>query len=131
MSRIEPNLEALFWFVLLWSTCCLGFLQVAGMYPISSHRGRLSSGSTLLALGNTALWLALVAGTARFAYVELRWTTIVVVAGIVFLFVPDIFQALPARWRDGEAGLALGCCVIVFALGLLAWIGASSIGLRS
>ena len=62
-----------------------------------------------------------------FAYVELRWTTIVVVAGILFLFVPEIFQALPEQWRDGQAGLAVTCCAMAFALALLARVGETSI----
>jgi hypothetical protein len=75
------------------------------MYSIRDRRGDAPSVSTALILGNTALWLALLAGTGMFAYVELRWTTIVVVSGILFLFVPELFQALPTRWRDGDLGL--------------------------
>lgn len=127
MSKIEPNVLALFWFAVFWSVCCLGFLQLAGMYPIRNRRNDSPSRSTTLVLGNTALWLALIAGTAMFAYVELRWTTIVVVAGILFLFVPESFQALPEQWRDGQAGLTVTCCAMAFALVLLACVGETSI----
>ena len=117
MDHLEPNMVALCWFTLLWSVCCLGFFQLAGMYPIDRDG---AESSTLLVLGNTALWLALLAGTLMFAYAELRWTTTVVVAGILFLFIPELFQAIPGRWRDGRAGMAISGCILALALGLLA-----------
>jgi hypothetical protein len=127
MSQIEPNLLALCCFAVFWGVCCLSFFQLAGMYSIRDRRGDAPSVSTALILGNTALWLALLAGTGMFAYVELRWTTIVVVSGILFLFVPELFQALPTRWRDGDLGLFGFSCVIVSALAILAFVGATSI----
>ena len=126
MNHLEPNIIALSWFTLLWSVCCLGFFQLAGMYPID-RRGGGAERSTLLVLGNTALWLALLAGTLMFAYAELRWTTTVVVAGILFLFIPELFQAIPGRWRDGRAGMAISGCILAAALGLLAWLAADPV----
>jgi hypothetical protein len=119
MSQIEPNIQALSWFALLWSICCLGFFQLAGMYPLGRHTGR-SLMSTALVLANTALWLALLAATLHFAVGELRWTTIVILAGVLFLFVPELFQALPRRFRDGRQGLTLSACAFALALLLLA-----------
>jgi len=122
VNHLEPNVVALAWFALLWSVCCLSFFQLAGQYPI--HRSRSDGGpkAVLLVLGNTALWLALLAGTLMFAYAELRWTTIVVVAGLLFLFIPELFQAIPGRWRDGRAGMAIAGFVLVAALGVLACV---------
>jgi hypothetical protein len=119
VNSLEPNVIALFWFMLLWGICCLAFFQLAGMYPIrrSEARDRI-----LLVLCNTLLWVALLAGTLAFGWVELRWTTIVVAAGIVFLFTPALFQAVPARLRDGSAGMVIGGVTIVAALGLLAFL---------
>jgi hypothetical protein len=119
VNSLEPNVIALFWFVLLWGICCLGFLQLAGMYPIRRSEAR---DRTLLVFCNSALWLALVAGTLAFAWTELRWTTIVVTAGIVFLFTPALFQAMPDRLRNGSAGMVIGCVAIAAALGLLAFL---------
>ena len=82
MNHLEPNIAALCWFTLFWSACCLGFLQLAGMYPIRRRSGERAQSPGLLVVGNTALWLALLAGTLMFAYAELRWTTTVVVAGV-------------------------------------------------
>ena len=120
MTSLEPNVTALFWFVLLWGICCLAFFQLAGRYPIR----REAHDRTLLVLCNTVLWLALLAGTLAFAWVELRWTTTVVVAGIVFLFTPALFQAMPDRLHDSSAGMMIGAVAIVAALGLLAWLAA-------
>ncbi len=127
MNQIEPNPLAVCWFALLWSICCLSFFQLAGMYPIRERHRDEPAASTALVLGNTALWLTLLTGTGMFAYVELRWTTIVVVSGILFLFVPELFQALPRRWRDDDLGLLGSSCLIISALGLLAFVGATSI----
>jgi hypothetical protein len=124
MSHLEPNVTALSWFVLLWSVCCLGFLQLAGMYPLRASGEGGARCPVVLVLGNTALWLALLAGTLAFAWVELRWTTIVVVAGVLFLFMPELFQAIPERFRDGRGGLAIAGLVLIVALGALIRIGA-------
>ena len=70
-------------------------------------------------LAATALWIAVLAATVRFAVTELRWTTFVIVAGILFLFVPDIFQTLPPRFRDGRSGLVVSACAFAVALLLL------------
>lgn len=116
MSHLEPNIAALSWFVLLWSVCCLAFFQLAGMYPLRAASAR---NAVFLVLGTTALWLVLLAGTLAFALAELRWTSIVVVAGLLFLFIPELFQAIPGRFRDGRAGLALAGLVLIAALGVL------------
>ncbi len=119
MNHLEPNLVALSWFTLLWSVCCLGFLQLAGMYPLRAGGAGDARNPVLLVLGNTALWLALLAGTLAFASMQLRWTTIVVVAGLLFLFIPELFQAIPAR---------IAGCILAATLGLLAWLSAGTVG---
>ena len=121
MNHLEPNIAALSWFALLWSVCCLAFFQLAGMYPLRAAAAR---NAVLLVLGNTALWLMLLAGTLAFAWTELRWTSIVVVAGLLFLFIPELFQAIPGRFRDGRAGLAVAGLVLIAALGVLFCVGA-------
>ncbi len=115
MSAIEPNIEALAWFVALWSMCCLGFLQLAGLYPLRRAPTRPQV-SNLVVLAATMLWIATLAATVHFAVTELRWTTIIIVAGVLFLFVPEIFQVLPRRFRDGRSGLAMSACAFVAAL---------------
>ena len=119
MNQIEPNIQALAGFVALWSMCCLGFLQLAGLYPLRRHPEHVQV-PNLLVLAATILWIAVLAATVRFAVTELRWTTIVIVAGILFLFVPEIFQALPRRFRDGLSGLVVSAFAFAVALLLLA-----------
>ena len=126
MNHLEPNLIALSWFTLLWSVCCFGFLQLAGMYPLRAGGAGGARNPVLLVLGNTALWLALLAGTLAFASTQLRWTTIVVVAGLLFLFIPELFQAIPAHLRDGRKGMASAGCILAATLGLLAWLSAGT-----
>jgi len=119
MGAIEPNLPALGWFALLWSTCCLGFLQLAGRYPLGRGGGATLTGRVAV-LGATALWIALVVATLRFAAAELRWTTALVSGGLLFLFLPELFQMLPGRVRDGRLGLAVAIGAFALALLLLA-----------
>jgi hypothetical protein len=118
VNAIEPNIQALVSFVALWSICCLGFLQLAGLYPLQRRAPHLQV-SNLLVVAATALWIAALAATVRFALTELRWTTFVIVAGILLLFVPEIFQALPHRFRDGRSGLVISACASAAALLLL------------
>ena len=119
MSHLEPNITALSWFASFWSVCCLGFFQLAGMYPLRVRGEGGAHGPVMMVLGNTLLWLLLLAGTLAFASAELRWTTIVVVAGVLFLFIPGAFQAIPVRFRDGRAGLVIASLVLIAALGVL------------
>ncbi|EWY39058.1 hypothetical protein N825_08630 [Skermanella stibiiresistens SB22] len=120
MTNIEPNLMALPWFCVPLAIGCVAFLTLAGMLPLSSRpdaaRGR---GSGLLILSNSALLLALAAGTALHALTELRWTTVVVVGGVILLFSPLLFQIWPAAWRDNRTGLGLLAMVQAITLAAL------------
>jgi hypothetical protein len=118
MGQLEPNIQALAWFIALWSICCLGFFQLAGRYPLRRHATRTQASNGLV-LATTALWIAVLAATVRFAVSELRWTTIVIVAAVLFLFLPELFQALPRRFRDEPSGLAVSVGAFAIALLLL------------
>src|SRR2546430_4271333 len=50
------------------------------------------SAATLLVVGNAVLLTALVLGTSLYGYAELRWSTLIVVAGLVVLFTPGLFE---------------------------------------
>ena len=123
MTQFEPNATALFWFIPLWSACCLGFLHLSGMFPINddSHRARA------LVLPNTVLFTALLAGTLALAHHELRWTTIVLVALLLFLFLPEAFQALPARWRDGRSGAVAISFMLISAIAALIFMAGAEL----
>jgi hypothetical protein len=131
VSHIEPNVIALSWFALLWSVCCLAFLQLAGMYPLRAIGEDVARKPVLLVLGNTVLWLALLSGTLALAWGQLRWTTIVIVAGILLLFTPALFQIIPLRFRDGRAGMAIAGAILIAALGVLGYLIAGPIAVHA
>jgi len=121
MGTIEPNWVALLWFVPLATVCAIAFLVVSGMFPLSSRPAETRSGAaTALAACNGVLLLALLAGTALYGYAELRWTTLVVVTGLVVLFAPGLFEAWPSSTRDRPAGLLMLVGTQLFALAALA-----------
>jgi hypothetical protein len=61
-------------------------------------------GGVLLVVWNLVALTLLAALTAVYGYTELRWTTLVVIGGIVLLFSPLLFQVWPAAWRDSRLG---------------------------
>lgn len=113
MDSIEPNLVPLLWFALCCAVACVAFLVLAGAFPLSSRPDLAGSpGGTALALGNAVLLVVLVATTAWYGLSHLRWTSLVIAGGSVFLFAPGLFHLWPERWRDGRAGLALLSCLL-------------------
>ena len=124
MNALEPNLLALGWFIVFFSICCVGFFQLAGMYPLRREAGAPAA----LVIGSSALWLAMLAGTLLYAFATLRPTTTIVVGGLLFLFTPELFQVLPRAWRDSAVGVALSAAVLALALFGLTAVGAAPIG---
>jgi hypothetical protein len=132
MDAIEPNWISLLWFAAFATVCTLAFLSVAGMFPLRLRsEAEKSATATLLIVGNAILLVTLLSGTALYGYVELRWSTSVVVAGLVVLFAPGLFEVWPASLRDGKTGLAALIGVQIMALATLAkvagptWAGIS------
>lgn len=132
MDAIEPHWVASLWFAALATACALAVLVLAGMFPLRARPEAARSGLALLLVGcNAALLIALMTATFFYGYSELRWSTLIVVGGLVMLFAPGLFEALPAALRDGRAGLlvlagvqALGLAVLA-KVGGLAWIDMS------
>jgi hypothetical protein len=123
MDAIEPHWISLLWFAVLATVCTVAFLVIAGMFPLHSHPDSVGSGTaTLLVAGNALLLAALSIGTGFFGYSELRWSTLVVVAGLVVLFAPGLFEVCPSSLRDGSTGLAVLIGIQLFALATLAKI---------
>jgi len=72
-------------------------------------------------VGTTLLMVAmLLIGVALFAHETLRWTSVVVAGGLIFLFVPSVFEIIPNGWRDSRGGLALLVALQLASLALLA-----------
>jgi hypothetical protein len=127
MAAIEPNWISLLWFAAFATICMVAFLVVAGMFPLHSRPHAARSGTaTLLVTGNAILLAALLMGTGFYGYAELRWSTLIVVAGLVVLFAPGLFEIVPSPLRDGSAGLLMLVGVQVLALVALAKIAGPS-----
>jgi hypothetical protein len=126
MNAIEPHWISLLWFAAFATICTLAFLAVAGMFPLRSRPEAAKSGTaTVLVVGNAVLLAALLLGTGYYGYAELRWSSLIVVAGLVVLFAPGLFEIWPSSWRDGSAGLAVLVGVQMLALATLARVAAS------
>ena len=127
MAAIEPHWMALLWFAAFATICTVAFLVVAGMFPLRSRPESVRSGAALLlVVGNALLLATLLAGTGLYGYAELRWSSLVVVAGLVVLFAPGLFEIWPSSIRDGRTGLAILVGVQMLALATLAKVAAPS-----
>jgi hypothetical protein len=121
MQAVEPNWISLLWFAAFATIGTVALLIVAGMFPLRSRPDAVgSSAATLLVVGNAILLAALLTGTGLYGYAELRWSTLVVVAGLVVLFAPGLFEAWPSSWRDGSTGLVILIGVQALAIVTLA-----------
>ena len=123
LSGVEPNGIALALFAATFAACCLSFFTLAGMFPSAVRplplKGRLGG---MLVLCTLALLAALLAVVLVFAHETLRWTSAVVAGGLIFLFVPSVFQIIPDEWRDSRSGLLALGALQVASLALVEWI---------
>ena len=127
MAAIEPHWISLLWFAAFATICTVAFLVVAGMFPLRSRPESAKSGAALLLVaGNAVLLATLLAGTGLYGYAELRWSSLVVVAGLAVLFAPGLFEIWPASIRDGRTGLIILVGVQMLALATLAKLAAPS-----
>lgn len=120
LGAIEPNGVALALFAATFAAGCLSFFTLTGMFPararpvpVAGHIGNL------LVLLNLALLAMLLTSVALFAHETLRWTSVVVAGGLIFLFVPSIFEIIPNGWRDSRGGLTLLVALQLASLALL------------
>jgi hypothetical protein len=81
-----------------------------------------SGAARWLVAGNALLLAVLSIGTGFFGYSELRWSTLIVVAGLVVLFAPALFEVWPSPFRDGSKGLVVLIGIQLLALATLAKI---------
>jgi predicted permease len=127
MNAIEPHWISLLWFAAFATICTIAFLTVAGMFPLRSRPDSARSGTAaLLIVGNTVLLAALLMGTGFYGYAELRWSSLIVIAGLVVLFAPGLFEVWPSSFRDGKTGLVVLVGVQLVALATLAKIAGLS-----
>jgi hypothetical protein len=128
MDAIEPHWVSLLWFACFATVGTIAFLMVSGMFPLRSRPDAARSNATMvLAFGNAVLLVALLVGTGLYGYAELKWSTLIVVTGLVVLFAPGLFEAWPAPLRDGPAGLVALVGAQMLALAALAKVAGPSI----
>jgi len=121
MAAIEPNWISLIWFAAFATICTIAFLVVAGMFPLRLRPEQAKSGAaTLLVIGNGLLLVALLVGTGLYGYAELKWSSLIVVTGLVVLFAPGLFEVWPSSLRDGRTGLVVLIGIQMLALAILA-----------
>lgn len=114
MDAIEPNVSALVVFALMWLTTCVAFFFLTGHLPVRAAPPDVRSGyGPLLVWVNVLLFGVILVATLSYAVRELRWTSLMIVGGFVFLFTPIIVQEMPRVLRDTRRGL------LVIAAGLL------------
>jgi hypothetical protein len=124
MDAIEPHWISLLWFAVLATVCTVSFLIVAGMFPLRSRPdSERSIAATLLVAGNALLLAALSIGTGLFGYSELRWSTLIVVAGL--------FEVWPSSLRDGSTGLVVLIGIQLLALATLAKLAGAALASMS
>jgi hypothetical protein len=128
MDAIEPHWVSLLWFAGFATVGTVAFLMVSGMFPLRSRPDAArSKAATVLVFGNAVLLAALLAGTGLYGYAELKWSSLIVVTGLVVLFAPGLFEVWPAPLRDGPGGLVMLVGVQVLALAALATVAGPSI----
>ena len=124
MDAIEPHWISLLWFAAFATVGAVAFLMVAGMFPLrSTPEVARSSPLTMLVAGNGLLLVVLLVGTGLYGYAELRWSSLIVVTGLVVLFAPGLFEIWPSSLRDGREGLAVLVGIQILALATLTKVG--------
>ena len=132
MDAIEPHWVSLLWFAGFATVGTVAFLMVSGMFPLRSRPDAARShAATMLVFGNAVLLAALLAGTGWYGYAELKWSSLIVVTGLVVLFAPGLFEVWPAPLRDGLGGLVALVGVQILALAALAKVAGPSIATMS
>ncbi|MFY0613888.1 MAG: hypothetical protein JXQ99_20325 [Hyphomicrobiaceae bacterium] len=120
MDAIEPNWLALLVYLVAWLASCIGFFFLSGNLPVRSAPQSVQAGlGPALIWINVAVLIGLLVLTIGFAVAQLRWTSLIVGGGFVFLFAPFIVQDLPPGLKDTKAGLTALLVCLLAAAGLV------------
>jgi hypothetical protein len=123
MSSIEPNVAGLLWFALAASVASVGFFVLSGAFPLQARPDLKRPLGRVLAYGGAVSLVALIVVTLAYGVDHLRWTSLVIVAGLTFLFAPGLIEIWPAGWRDGPLGLFIICAACGLTTVLLQVVG--------
>ena len=114
-------------FVAVWAVSCVGMFYLIGTLPIAAAPEAVRRGiGPVLVILNTILLAALIISAFLFAVAELRISSLIVAAGMVFLFAPFVVQDLPLWLKDNKLGLIIMLSLTVAALATLYFAGAVS-----
>jgi hypothetical protein len=124
MGMIEPNVEALLWFAIFALVTSAGFYVIAGVFPLATRPDlrRLPLGVVLIVV-DVLLLVALAGGSIAYGVAHLRWSSLVIVAGLALLFAPALLNVWPHRLRDRTAGLVTLLVAFSASLGVLQQLG--------
>ena len=124
MGMIEPNVVGVLWFAIFALVTSAGFYVLAGVFPLATRPDlrRLPLGVALIAV-DVLLLAALAGGSIAYGVAHLRWTSLVIVAGLALLFAPALFNVWPHRLRDRTAGLVTLLVVFSASIGVLQQVG--------
>ncbi len=75
----------------------------------------------------SVLLAVLLVGTGLYGYAQLRWTTLVVISGLIFLFAPALIEEWPWRLRSATGQLIVLVGVQALALATLVKVGGPAI----
>ena len=96
-----------------------GIVLVSGFLPPSAMPVEWASGwRAMLVWGDALLVAVFSAYLVFFAIRWIDWPVAVIAGGLAAVAAPPLFQLLPGRLRDGEAGLALLPVTMVGVAGL-------------
>ena len=130
MEVVEPNWIALIAFTAAWVATCVAGFYVSGSLPLAMAPEQVRSGSgPTLVVFNAVILVALAAATLLYGLAELRWVSLVLAGGAVFLFAPLAIEVLPPSIKDTKLGhwLMLALVALGFAA-LISMDAFSSIG---
>lgn len=118
MDVIEPNWIALLAFSAAWVATCVAGFFVSGSLPLAMAPEQVrSGGGPMLVLINALVLVLLAVATILYGIAELRWNSLILAGGAVFLFAPSVIDVLPPTIKDTKLGhwLILGLVTLGFA----------------
>ncbi len=124
MDAIEPNWVSLLVFAAAWGMGCVGTFYLVGVMPLAAAPREVQRGlGPILVIATAALVALLVVAALMFAIAELRWTSLVIAGGMVFLFSPFVVQDLTPALKNSKLGLAIVLALTIGAITLLYMAG--------
>ncbi len=125
MDVVEPNWMALLVFSVAWVATCVAGFFVSGSLPLAMAPENIQSGGgRALVVFNVAVLLSLAVATILYGIAELRWASLILAGGAVFLFSPLVIDSLPASLKDTKLGHFLMLAIVALGFATLFSMGA-------